>query len=350
MTLRLFLSNDLRALARGLDQALLSDPLEAAFAGLEVTVDSPHLGKFLLDALAEARGIVANVRFTSLDGLLGRALAAGGSLRLLDHGRLRSLLLARLLDPAALAEDALAPVRDYLAAGAKDDPQRPYLLATRLAASFLGYHAERPEQAQRWLAGEVGFSADPESDAWQRALFRGVFGAGEALDELERESGQRWRALGQLPSEPELGAQLELPDPLCVVTCEPLGRARRELLLRLAAEREVRLFRYRPTVAFQEDLAPELDDEAARARLPRRSDAQLPPPEEQESVREQALLPVLGQLGLEDDQALAARARELGVALVVEPRYSLPQGSGLLARLQRDLLLRAPLGQADLDP
>ena len=89
MTLRLFLSNDLRALARGLDQALLSDPLEAAFAGLEVTVDSPHLGKFLLDALAEARGIVANVRFTSLDGLLGRALAAGGSLRLLDHGQRR---------------------------------------------------------------------------------------------------------------------------------------------------------------------------------------------------------------------------------------------------------------------
>lgn len=349
MALRLTLSNDLRVLARELDQALPSDPLAAAFAGVEVAVDSPHVGKFLLDALAAARGIVVNARFPSLEQLLGRALASGGALRMLDHGRLRSLLLAQLLDPAALGSEALAPVRDYLAAGAANDPERPYLLATRLAGSFLDYLRERPEPVERWLAGEVGFPHDPASDAWQRALFLRVFGPQGALEALEQESGERWRAWGQLSAEPGWSEELDLPDPLCVVACEPLGRARRELLLTLAAKREVRLFRYRPCVGFRDDLAGAFDLADVRARLPRRSDAPLPPPEAQESVREQALLPVLGLLGLEDDQALAQRASERGVELEVEARYGPPPGEGLLGRLQEDLLLRAPAPGASLD-
>ncbi|MBX3470955.1 MAG: exodeoxyribonuclease V subunit gamma, partial [Planctomycetes bacterium] len=314
--LRVWLSNDLTELALAAGALLEPDPLERALAGATVVVPDRVLGTFFEDALTRRDGACAGLDLLDLEALCARLLAeADPPRRLVDADLLRGLLVDALADLADLDDPDLAPVRDYLA----PDPGRAGALAGLLARRFLSYDRERPDLLRAWREAPP---ADPVA-RWQRALFL------RALDALARLEARRpglapALTLGQLARDPAALDGLPVPPRLVVFVGPTLAPAEAALLARLAERTEVDLFAHTPRVPCAE-LAPPGVDLAALPPLA----APGPPPEgplaawlQADHARVEALI------------ALAGRdpARVRGC-------FRVPAGDGLLARLQRALLL-----------
>lgn len=188
----------LDAFARNFD---LERASAGAFAPVRVVVPSNAMATYLRLAVAERRGIAANIETTFLRRfLIGVAEQAVPGARVADAAHVEGHLLALLHDPTFLADASLEPVRGYLVAAGEDRDaidRRRCQLAANLAQLFEEYAGSRHDLLAAW--GD-GTGAD-ESDlvAWQARLWRAIVGPNGRL--RARTDGVRYAPLEILLAE-----------------------------------------------------------------------------------------------------------------------------------------------------
>lgn len=285
MSVRLVTSQRTEALVDALAEAI--DARRALVGPLEPThviVPSANLERHLTLALAERRGIAANLRFHRLERFVGRWIAREriDVARVIDRRALEAFVLAALLDDRFLASDAAGPLARYVGDGDEDSvarDRRRVQLALRLARLLEGYAYSRPEMLRAWErsdgnrarsdrgrrdaeldraddAREV-IAASDAMERWQRALWcevrgragsRGVVSLHEALARLE----------GRPPTQ---GA---LPATLHVVGLSYVARIFQWVFGAMGERTDLSLYVLNPCREFWEDVAAESE---LRARL-----------------------------------------------------------------------------------
>lgn len=225
--------------------AHLLDPVEVVIPNLAV-------GSYLTRAIAEKTGIAANLSLTFLERFLfGVAESAGR--RVTGLKELEAAVLRPLLDGELLANEDMAPVREYLAAGG-DDPSavdlRRFQLARNLAKHFDEYVLTRGEMLETWrrttLFHGTGYAP---TERWERAIW---------LD-LERKG-----AVAPLPSVYEdldlAGARL--PGRIHLFDVALAAPAYQRILARLAERSDLYVYASNPCREFWEDVSWSADAEA----------------------------------------------------------------------------------------
>ncbi|HEU5056395.1 MAG TPA: exodeoxyribonuclease V subunit gamma, partial [Kofleriaceae bacterium] len=253
-------------------------------------------------ALARRLSIAANLRFPSLETLLGELVArARPDWLVLERRMVQSILVGLLADDERLAGDELEPVRRYAAAGPAREVRRVQL-AGELATLFTDYALTRPEMAAAWSRGEGA--------GWQPRLWREVSAAAGRLGRAR--AGLVTQLFAELPP-----GELAGVGPVHLFGFSYLARGVRPLLARLARAVEVRIYNPNPCREFWEDAGDGPDDN-----------------------------PVLAAWGRPAREHVAA-LNELDAGRFAD-RYAEPEAPGALGRLQRDILERAPRrGPAD---
>jgi exodeoxyribonuclease V gamma subunit len=276
MSVRLVTSQRTEALVDALAEAI--DARRALVGPLEPThviVPSANLERHLVLALAERRGVAANLRFHRLERFVGRWIAREriDVARVVDRRALEAFVLAALLDDRFLATDAAGPLARYVGDGDEDSvarDRRRVQLALRLARLLEGYAYSRPETLRAWerrdgarrdAGGDPGprdvVAASDAMERWQRALWcevraraasRGVVPLHEALARLE----------GRTPTP---GA---LPATLHVVGLSYVARIFQWVFGAMGARTDLSLYVLNPCREFWEDVAAESE---LRARL-----------------------------------------------------------------------------------
>jgi exodeoxyribonuclease V gamma subunit len=276
------LAAHLRAEARG---ASGGTPFEAAFSPARLVVPNRNVETYVKLGLAEAHGIAAHIEVSFLRGFLARVaecVVPGG--RVVDLLQLEGHLFTLLHDEAFLAQPALLPVReDLLAAGAAPAAvdRRRCQLAAELAKLFDEYAGARPELLSAWAAGRGHFAEGVPAalEAWQRALWAAVFGAGGLTEARSRRDGGRWLPLPALLAEAEA---LGLPRggrALHVFGVSYMARGYHRMLAALGRAGEVRIYTLNPCREFWEDvetvaeLRRRLKKDARRTLFPSRLEA-----------------------------------------------------------------------------
>ncbi len=322
-----------------------ADPL----APVRLVVPNRNVERYVELGVARRLGIAANLRFERLGGLLRDWLG--------DDLLLEDAMLARVFralgDPALVSDPALAPVRRYLE-GAGDAREvvaaRRAQLAAHLARLFEEYGYARPELLRAWTAGETRFGAgrQAEVEAWQRALWR-------------------WLRVELPPARTLQEALASAPAPpgeLHVFGLSYVARAFAAVFERLGAAGALHLYALNPCEEFWEDL-----ETAAELRRRRRASDVEPEwlfededPFDLSVDTETPLLRLWGRPGREHVRLLGALTECDFTPAFVDPSPapapevdpSLPLFAGLaapplLARIQRDILRRAPRGAPDPD-
>lgn len=218
-------------------------PLTAGdpFAPEVIAVPSRGLEQWLQMRLAEARGVAANLTFTSPDALLAGAVAhaLGDAPDAPDPwapSRLRWHLLAAL--PAVLDLPPLAPLRRYLDRRDGDPPQRRrVVLATRVAEVLHRYTLYRPDLLAAWERDGVGGDAGADDDDWQPLLWRAL-----AAAITRPHPGRRLAAFLDAIRARGDAALAALPPRLVLFGLNTLPPAHVDALDAIAAHREVHLF------------------------------------------------------------------------------------------------------------
>lgn len=195
--IELHVSNSLDELAETLVTALRARrarPGASLFDPVTVVVPNRALRAFLQLAVARRLGIAANLDLRYLSPFVASLVPEPG--RLVGREELEALLLGRLHDEALLARPALAPVVAYLrAAGEERDAvdRRRAQLAAQLAAVFDDYAITRPDLLAAWRRRPTlpPGSSLATTEAWERELWRSIFGEGGALERLARD-GTAW--------------------------------------------------------------------------------------------------------------------------------------------------------------
>ncbi|WP_440997588.1 exodeoxyribonuclease V subunit gamma [Arhodomonas sp. SL1] len=158
-------SNRLEALAEALGQAMAEAPLPPL---TPETVVVPHasMSHWLSLTLAERQGILANVDFPFLGGLVWRLFCRHWPELPQQPPFDREALRWRLLElvPELLDEPSLAPLRGYLADAEHPRGNRAYQLADRLAGLYDQYLVYRPDWIRQW--------EDGAEEHWQAVLWR----------------------------------------------------------------------------------------------------------------------------------------------------------------------------------
>jgi exodeoxyribonuclease V gamma subunit len=168
---RLYHGNSLDVLA-GLLAAELGVPAPGASLLEQDTILIPQasMRRWLQNALAEAHGIAANLRFLTpgefVRDALRANLAGAEDVGSFDAATMRWRLYGQLREASTLRHPALAELANYLRS---DDPLKPWSLAGELAGVFEKYQAWRRDWLLRWEAGSM-------PDDWQAELWRRVAG------------------------------------------------------------------------------------------------------------------------------------------------------------------------------
>jgi exodeoxyribonuclease V gamma subunit len=320
--LRLHYSNRFEVLVRMLADrvaAVRAGSLEALFAPIDIVVPNQQVAAYVRFEVARRSGVATNLRFPFLEAFVA-GLAPEG-VRVLQREHLQTLLIDRFADPELLADDELAPVRRYLAAGG-DEPAATELrrvqLAAHLAGLFTEYAVARPELLERWAGAAPGLDfadAEPavaETERWQRRLYRAV---------LARAGGEvTWTTTTSLirAVDPE---RLRLPQRFHLIGFSFLARGYGAILGQLARRCEVEVYALNPCREFWED--------TADARRRRRPGTPADPD------RAPAALELWGTPGRDT----IALLNDLSGYQAVDD-YLRPEGEHALARLQADLLER----------
>ncbi len=231
---------------------------DGALAPVRIVAPSGYVEAYLRLGIAREQGIAANLDFSRLTGLAAEVVQAHLGARLADAAAIEAMALRVLMDDAALAHDALAPVRAYLRGGGEaSDPMdvRRVQLASRLGRLFEEYTYSRGDMLAAWRRGASADGSAPfagryaEIEAWQRHLWLAMFGDGGLAS---RTRGAPLVALSDAVSalRPQTTA---LPRALHVFGFAHVARGFLELLDRIARATDVVLYALSPCEGFWED-------------------------------------------------------------------------------------------------
>ncbi len=167
---RLYHGNDLAVLAGVLAaQLAASAPGASLLEPDTILIPQPAMKRWLQNALAEAHGVAANLRFLTPGEFVRDTLAANldgaDDAALADAAHLRWRLWEQLADPALLRDAKFAPLRPLLADA--DRERAAWALAGELAAAFEKYQAWRRDWLRGWDRG--GGAQDWQAELWRRA-------------------------------------------------------------------------------------------------------------------------------------------------------------------------------------
>lgn len=259
---------------------------------VELVVPNRNMETWVRLGLAQLTGVAANLRFRWLNRFISELVskACPGEIKLADLDIAEAAVLAALMDDALLETPELRPVSRYLqstgAGGANPEAYgfdthlardgadlRRVQLAARMAFLFQEYSFSRPEMIAAWRrnnsANQVGDPAglpfadpaaiDPSvgtTAAWQRALWRAVFGSGGILEQNPPEEGGRWVTMDLLPFESNLFKNIRksgLP-PVHIFGISYMARIFQHLFARLGEIVTLRIYTLNPCAEFWEDV------------------------------------------------------------------------------------------------
>lgn len=309
-------SNHLESLFRRMMEILVH-PLADPLVPETIVVQNQGMARWLSQRMAIHAGIAANVDFPLPARFIWRIFAGQLDVpenqkafdRGIMHWRLLQLLTGPAAGPAA-GQDGGAP-----AAYLRDDPdgRKAFHLAARIADLFDRYLIYRPDMLLAW---EGTGDAD-----WQAVLWRRLAAAGPPhRAELLRRFREKCRE-GLLAPE-------ALPERVCVFGVSTLAPVYLEILHAVSRSTDVHLFHLNPCRHYWADLAS--GTEMARRRRTWRRKKQADVSGYFETGN--ALLASCGGAGREFFRLLS------GLEAIGEECYVEPEGTGLLASLQRDLL------------
>jgi exodeoxyribonuclease V gamma subunit len=314
---RLYHGNDLEVLA-GLLAAELARPCPGRplLAPDTILIPQPAMRRWLQKTLAETHGVAANLRFLAPGEFVQLALDANvpgaQGAPVLDAERLRWRLWRVLQDEARMREPAFAPLSAVLAA--PDRPLAAWQLAGELAEAFEKYQAWRRDWLRGWDRGAD--KGDWQAELWRLAT-QGVGHRGKRLDAyLSRFDGEGTQVPAGLPARVfAFAIQNVSPDVLRVIASS-------------ARAGTLHFYFLSPVLGWWGDL------QTAPERL--RAD-----PDGVFADSENPLLRANGAAGRDFVRTLFAY--DVVHPDYEQPVYAEPAADGLLQRLQRDLLRRAPL-------
>jgi len=308
--LHLHFGNRIERLADAL-ASVLAEPAEQAVLHPEtVVVGHAGMDEWLKRALARRQGIAANLEFQQPGSFVWRMLRARDPKLPKDSPLERGPLLWRLYGHLAAEPSAQADlVRRYLANG---DERAPFELAEALATVFEQYQIYRPDWIRDWEAGKASNTAAWQAGLWRRVAAGATPNPAQLYEDFARHVDQ-------------LAPGNDLPARLSVFGISALAPAYLELLAALAQTRDVHLFVPNPSQAYWGDIEPE--SRLARWELTR--------PERAEYATSGH--PLLSALGTQTRDFIEL-LNEVPGDSVPHEHFERPPGTGLLARLQGDIL------------
>lgn len=177
MSIELYYSNQLNVLFECLNINLVSsyrhfkDPLDPD----KVIVLNSHIRKWLQLKLAMKNGIVANVKFPFLEGVLWDLLETLSKktkqIDLLDKEKLRIILYEFFLVKLPVE---LQILEKYINSSSSQKMKwaRTWMLAEKIASLLMEYEYQRPDMIEKWMKGELYLSKEhQEIEIAQRYLY-----------------------------------------------------------------------------------------------------------------------------------------------------------------------------------
>jgi exodeoxyribonuclease V gamma subunit len=299
---------------------------DGALVPVRVVVPSAAVEQYLRVGIARTCGIAANVQTSIMTRFACETVAQATQLRVAGADAFEAMALTLLLDDAFVADPELAPVRAYLAAGKSREAAevRRVQLAARIGRLFEEYTYARSEMLVAWPRGETLGERHAEAERWQRRMWLAMFaegGVGRARGLVPLHE-----ALLALPAPPRASVVTSPATPPATLLATPapaqalaralhvfgfahFARAFHDLFARLARASDVFVYTLSPCEGFWEDFDP----------------------------HDPAPLQLWGRPGREHVRALNAVA-----GFDHDDRFAEPQGSSLLAQVQRDLYHREP--------
>ncbi len=187
---RLYHGNDLEVLA-GLLAAEIARPAAggALLAPDTILIPQPAMRRWLQKHLAQAHGIAANLDFLAPGEFVSRALDANlpdaRAEPVADPERLRWRLWRLLADPVRMRAPVFAPLHGLLGGG--DPGLAAWQLAGELASAFEKYQAWRRDWLLRWDHG--GDRQDWQAELWRQAT-HGLVHRARRVDAYLRRFGE----------------------------------------------------------------------------------------------------------------------------------------------------------------
>lgn len=320
---RLYHGNDLELLAALLARQL-AEPVPGAplLEPDTILIPQPAMRRWLQKTLAETHGVAANLRFLAPGQFVREALdgnvpgAADDTVG--DAATMRWRLWRLLDDPNVLEEPVFAPLQAVLAG--PDRSLAAWGVAGELADAFEKYQAWRRDWLRRWDQGAA--RDDWQAELWRRAT-RGLSHRGKRLDAY-------LGAFGAIDTPPPSG----LPRRLFAFACQNVSPDVLRVIASAARAGPLHFFFLSPVAGWWGDL------QTARERL--HAD-----PSSVFNDDENPLLRDNGAAGRDFVRLLfsyevAHPSAEFALYVPPDPA----QHTGLLHRLQRDLLARNSLPAA----
>jgi exodeoxyribonuclease V gamma subunit len=250
--IRLVQAHRLDALADALAENLAAGVRNGSRSPLEpvdIVVPSSTWASWLKIAIASRAGIAANLRFETLQGFLGEA----AGVRIAGAELFESALISILLDPDKLDAADLRPLFAYVEAAGEDADLRDLRrvqLAHQIGRLFEDYQLTRRDIVRAFEGSPSLFEAADlpgvrAITAWQRALWRMIFGPGAPFDPRASSSADRTLSLIAAFEAQPLGA-LRLPKALHVFGASRLLPAHLAILTRISERTALHLYAPNP--------------------------------------------------------------------------------------------------------
>ncbi len=325
--MELFLSNRLEDLAEALIENIEGDRLPPMQPEV-ILVQSRGMARWLNLQRARRHGIQLNSQYVFPRFLVDRLIQAilpehkSAERSAFNRDALKWFIFENLPSMGKLRR--AEPIRSYLEKSGTAAPlMRRYLLAGKMAYLFDQHQVYRPDLIEQW-------ESSPTPETWRSACWkymRETIGDEHPFSGALREFGKR---VARLESRPP-----RWPVSLHVFGISSLPPVYLDILRMASQWMPCRIYLTQPSPQFWGDFAP-------KKRLLRKDGIS-------DSTRESPLLGNLGRLGqdfmnlLIDNEVFTSDASE---------RFSLPEGSNLLNRLQRDLydIAPPPLHKREIKP
>ncbi len=306
--LQLYTSNRLELLADQL-ATILATPLNAALTPEIVVVQSLGISRWLTQQLATTQGVCANIHFLFpqkfVAALFDEALPDRSAGRFYAPDILTWRIMAVL--PALLARPEFETLRRYVEQTRAE--LRLFQLAGKIASSFDGYLAFRPQLILEWERGR--------EDHWQAILWREISRAAP---------GFHPPALAEEFSAALAARAAKLPERVSLFSISTLPEFYVQVLQEIARHTDVHLFVMQPTPEWWSDIRSEREEMRARKKAPPSAQLHL------QFERGNPFLASMGKVGREflDIVSDLTPARE-------HDHSEEPKGDTILGQIQRDI-------------